>query len=316
MIDFGYLLDGVRGLANCHPAGTMAGHLGAAVATGYFISEDRPDLPDEVYRGIEGELDRIKAGQEAIWFNAKKFGLTPSDLFREMPGENTKPASPDLIADALSSHAGKLRQSGHDVIFASIAIRALRDHDDLATEEVIDGVVKLTRNFANQSQGRGFYGKAVGWKSGEDVELTDETAFPAYASLEQMADVTLTELVATAAIHKQGFGGLWHVINHAAGIVELDRYGYSELAAKCLPAHHRHMRLWRTLPDVAEELGPAVKAPHPIEEPAYWQGMLKRDAARLTHRIKTIYGYHTIRPLVADSDLLAKADDAFLYLMD
>ncbi len=65
----------------------MAGHLGAAVAAGYFIGEDQSELPDEVFRGIEGELDRVIAGEEAIWWNAKKAGLTPADLFQPLPEE-------------------------------------------------------------------------------------------------------------------------------------------------------------------------------------------------------------------------------------
>jgi hypothetical protein len=63
MIDFRYLQTGIYGLANAHRAGTMAGHLGAAVVTGYFIGEDQGGLPDEVYRGIEGELKRVIAGE-------------------------------------------------------------------------------------------------------------------------------------------------------------------------------------------------------------------------------------------------------------
>ena len=130
-----------------------------------------------------------------------------------------------------------------------------------------------------------------------------------------MVDVTIGELIATAAVKKQGFGGLWHLINHAAGITELDRIGYGELARQALPAHHQHIRLWRSLPDVEAELGPVVKAEVDPREPAYWHGMLKRDEARLTHRIKTLYGFYTIRRFVSDAALKDRADDAFLFLM-
>ena len=49
--------------------------------------------------------------------------------------------------------------------------------------------------------------------------------------------------------------------------------------------------------------------------PAYWEGMLKRDEARLTHRIKTLYGFYTIRRFIENDSLREKAEDAFLYLM-
>ena len=64
-----------------------------------------------------------------------------------------------------------------------------------------------------------------------------------------------------------------------------------------------------------EELGAVVKAEHDPREPVYWEGMLKRDQARLTHRIKTMYGYSILRRFIKDAKTAAKADDAFLYLM-
>ncbi len=130
-----------------------------------------------------------------------------------------------------------------------------------------------------------------------------------------MVDVTIAELIATASIKKQGFGGLWHIINHAAAITELARFGYTDVSREALPAHHQHIRLWRTLPDVSSELGPVTKADHDPREPVYWKGMLKRDEARLTHRIKTLYGFYTIRGFIEDDATRNEADNAFLYLM-
>jgi hypothetical protein len=130
-----------------------------------------------------------------------------------------------------------------------------------------------------------------------------------------MVDATIAELIATASVKKQGFGGLWHVINHAAAITEMDRLGDKKLATKALPAHHQHIRLWRSLPDVESELGMVEKAEHDPRKPVYWEGMLKRDEARLTHRIKTLYGFYAIRRFIEDETKRKKADDAFLYLM-
>ena len=130
-----------------------------------------------------------------------------------------------------------------------------------------------------------------------------------------MVGVTIAELIGTAAVKKQGFGGLWHLINHAAAIAEIDRFGFKELAKRALSGHHQHVRLWRSLPDVEAELGAVAKAGHDPRDPAYWAGMLTRDQARLTHRIKTMYGYFTIRRFVDKDATREKADDAFLYLM-
>ena len=124
MIDFGYLYQGICGLANAHKAGTMAGHLGAAVAAGYFFGEDQNDLPDEVFAGITAELDRVIAGEEAIWFNAKKAGVTPTELFEPFAEEASSEDLIPSIVTALEKNVGQTRQSGHNVIFASIAVRA------------------------------------------------------------------------------------------------------------------------------------------------------------------------------------------------
>ena len=112
-----------------------------------------------------------------------------------------------------------------------------------------------------------------------------------------------------------GFGGLWHLINHAAGLVELSRYGYRTLARKGFAAHRQHLRLWRTLPDLSEELGPVRKADEDPRTPKYWAGMLKRDQARLTHRIKTLYGFFTLLREVDKADKRKRAEEQFLYLM-
>ena len=315
MIDFGYLYQGICGLANAHKAGTMAGHLGAAVAAGYFFGEERNELPAEVLDGIQREMDRVIAGEESIWFNAKKAGVTPAELFNTFPGVAPEPDSIDSIVSTLRNNVGSLRQSGHNVIFASIAVRALVDHPDYATAPIVDGMRRLIAAFDHVSPGRGYYGKHRGWMTGNQVQLSDQDSFPTYASIQQMVDVTVTELIESAGTKKQGFGGLWHIINHAAAITELDRYGYRSVARRALPAHHQHMRLWRTLPNVEDELGAVIKSEKDPCDSQYWRGQLKRDEARLTHRIKTLYGFSILRRLIGDEDTRQQADNALLYLM-
>jgi len=276
----------------------------------------RVPIEPERWRGIEGELDRVIAGEEAIWFNAQKAGLTPTDLFAPFPEETSKPDSIAAITAALEKNIGSLKQSGHNVIFAAIGVRALTDHSESATPQISAGITRLIKAFDRVSPGRGYYGKEKGRTTGNQVELPADGSPQTYESIQQMVDETMGELIASASIRKQGFGGLWHLINHAAAITELDRYGHKRLAQQGLPAHYQHLRLWRSLPDVQDELGPAIKAEHDPREPEYWQGMLKRDEARLTHRIKTLYGFHTLRRLIEDPARKEKADDAFLYLMD
>ena len=316
MVKFDYLQKGVWGLANAHKAGTMAGHLGAAVVAGYFFGEDQGGLDQRVFRGVEGELDRVMDGEEAIWFNARKAGVTPQQLFNPVGTEEKKPSSIQPIAKAMEQIAGSLRQSGHDIIFASIALRALHDHPEYATGPVVEGIRKLIAAFQNQSEGRGYYGQKTGWLSGEQVTLEADTQFPDYRNTSEMVEVTIDQLIQTATIRKQGFGGLHHLINHAAAVTEMEWFGFSTIARKALPAHHRHVRLWRSLPDVGQELGPVTKSELDPRNPDYWDGMLNRDSALLTHRIKTLYGYYTIRRFLEGEARLKQADHAFLCLMN
>ena len=54
---------------------------------------------------------------------------------------------------------------------------------------------------------------------------------------------------------------------------------------------------------------------HDPRDPVYWKGMLKRDEGRLTHRIKTLYGFFTLKRFIENDATQMKAEDAFLYVM-
>lgn len=317
MIDHRYLVAGLRGLGNAPRAGTtMAGHLGAAVVAGYFIGEDHADLDPEVTAAIESELDRVIAGEESIWFDPAKAGMTAAELFAPLPEEAPGEPAADSLADALANNIGSLRQSGHNAIFASIALRALRDHPDLATPALVAGIRQLIGGFDGAVPGRGYYGKEMGWKAGNEVDLPPDDGVAPYGSLQTMAARTIDELVDTAHQHRRGFGGLFHLVNHGAALVELDRQGYGTLARRGLDAHREHLRLRRTLPDLTDELGALEKAERDPWTPEYWARRESTQwSAWLTHRIKTLYGFELLLGEIEDAATKARARDRFRYLM-
>ena len=107
-----------------------------------------------------------------------------------------------------------------------------------------------------------------------------------------MAEAAIDELIRSASMRRQGFGGLFHIINHAAALTELSLFGYRDLAQRGLAAHRQHVRLWRSLPDVENELGPLKRAPHDPRTPEYWSDNSQSQwSARLTHRVKTLTGF-------------------------
>jgi len=101
----------------------MAGHLGAAVVAGYFFGEDVRGLPPEVYHAIERELERIMRGEEAVWFDSQRVGITVPELFQPVRDERHDARLVRDVAKALSKNIGRLRQWGHNVILAAIALR-------------------------------------------------------------------------------------------------------------------------------------------------------------------------------------------------
>ncbi len=316
MVDFEYLYKGLCGLARAHRASPFAGHLGAAAIAGYFFGEDHHGLDKNVLQAIEKDLARIIRGEESLWYDPKKTGITIPELFEPFPDEKPQEEQISAVAKALSANIGKTRQSGHNVIFAATAIRALHDHPVYATPSMISGIQKLIESFNSVGPGRGYFGKQRGWINGDKVPLRVDEGFPLYTSEQVMATAVIDELIRSASIRRQGFGGLFHIINHAAGLTDLSQFGYKDLARKGLAAHHRHVHLWRSLPDVEEELGTLESAKHDPRTPEYWKRTTSSQwSAWLTHRIKTLYGFFNVVRFVEDPAKRKAAEEKFLYLM-
>jgi len=315
MIDVDYLPKGLNAMARAHQVNTMSGHLGAAVVAGHFIGEQHPDLEEKVCDGIEAELERIIRG-ESVFSPKKGAALSAPAMFEPFARERPEGRLTDGIAEALSRNIDRARESGHNVIFAALAIRALKDHPDMATPSITDGIRKLIAGFDNALPGSGYYGKEKGRIKGREVILPSGDGIAPFTDLTTMANTVVDDLIAHAAQRREGFGGPWHVINHAAALAELARYGYRELAVKGLPAFREHFRLFRTVPDVSEEKGAETPTADAPLTPSFWRpDRIRRERAHLTHRIKTIYGFGALAELVTDEDKVNQAADKLRYLM-
>jgi len=230
-------------------------------------------------------------------------------MFEPFPKEKPEPNLIDDIAKALSRNVDHTRQSGHNVIFATIAIRALRDHPDLATPSIVKGIQKLIGGFDNAAPGSGYYGKAKGRINGLEVELQEDVGIPKALDFQKMAEIVADDLIHHATKRREGYGGIWHIINHASALSELAMYGYRELAIKGLPAFRQHFELFKTLPDVSGEKGPETPTEHDPLTPKFWDSEnLRRERAHLTHRIKTIYGFSSLAQLIEDKDRRDRAN--------
>lgn len=318
-IDEAYLVKGLNAMARAHRMSAMAGHLGASLVAGYFVGKQRPNLDPEVYKGIEGDLDRVMAGESVFGSKmAKNPKLADSELFEAFPKQKPNESLIDGIAEALAKNIQTPRESGHNVIFASIAIHALKERPEFATPSIIDGIRKLIGLFDNAHPGSGYYGKAKGRIKGNKITLPDgEDGTPPYTDVKGMVDAVLDEIIKhDPKIHVQGYGGLIHVNNHAAAITDLAQYGYSELVPAAIASHRQHLRLWRNLPNVADEFGPAPYAEFSPYTAAYWTSdKLPYDRALLTHRVKTMFGFDELVEAMDDERKEKRAYDKLRYMM-
>ena len=132
MIEYEFLKRGLFGMANAHKAGSVAGYLGEAVVTGYFYGENLPKLPREVFDGFRRDLNQIMGGEEFIWFDVQNTIITEEELFANVSATIVDWPSIQRIPNALSGNIAPTRQSGHNVIFASVALRGLSSHPNHA----------------------------------------------------------------------------------------------------------------------------------------------------------------------------------------
>jgi|GEM_PF-6729279 hypothetical protein len=177
MTEFSYLPKGLSAMVRAHQVSAMSGHLGAAVVSGYFIGDQQPDLDKRVYRGIEAELKRIIRGEVVAFSRKSDSSHQAPTMFEPFAKERPNESLIEGIADALSRNIDRVRESGHNVIFSSIAIRGLKDHPDLAAPSVVDGIRRLIGRFNDASPGSGYFGKARGRIDGRRVFWPMMTAF-------------------------------------------------------------------------------------------------------------------------------------------
>ena len=117
-------------------------------------------------------------------------------------------------------------------------------------------------------------------------------------------------------IHRSGYGGLVHVINHAAAVTDLVDYGYGDLASRAIRSHRHHLRLWRNLPNVADEKGPLQVSKFTPHDPDYWTSLkVPYDRALLTHRVKTMFGFDELTATVDEEAKEKAAYDKLRYMM-
>ncbi len=267
------VLLGLNALARAHEMNYFAdGHRGASMVSAHLLCVDN---------GLDGQTtSRIAELFDLNWASSK--------LCKPFPEADPDPAGIEKIGTALLEGGDVLRQVGHNVIFAMLAIKAFRMIPSAATPERVDGVCALIRSFTP-------------W---HDIEPDPAINPPPFTDAAAASKFILRET--NTAIDRfvgfgQGFAG--HMLTFGQSIVELAAMGDVELAESCRTAFRKYVTVTRLGPEAdARRIADHKPSTLRPNQSAYWE---KRGdhTMGLGHVFKYPYGYY---------DLLRRADDAVL----
>lgn len=270
MSDKRLVLLGLNALARAHEMDYFAdGHRGASMVAAHLLC-------------VDNKLNKRARSRivELVDLNWASTGLCST-----FPDAEPVPSRIDEIGVALGESGEVLRQVGHNVIFAMLAIKAFRMLPSAATPQRIDGICTLIRSFTP-------------WR---DVEPDADVDPPPFADAAAASQFILHE--ANAAIDRfvgfgQGYAG--HMLTFGQALVELAAMGDIEWAENCRTAFRKYVTVTRGGPDADSQRRPDHK-PSDLRptDSAYWEKRGNKTLG-LGHVFKYPYSYY---------DLLRRAED-------
>lgn len=214
-----YIAKGIVAMAEAHRFHWAAGHHGAAIIAAYFFCRENP-LDERTLLAVRGQMDAFLA------FRRK--------YFPEPTAAGRGRADPDRIARTLERHVAEFRKGGcgHDAIFASLALKGLRDLPDLASPDAVDGICRMIGQF----------------QEGLPVEVSaydQEHPLPPYQGEEDIAEAAADALLRLRSHFVEGtetsVANAVHWITHADALITLHELGYGEVARRGYRAHQQHI---------------------------------------------------------------------------
>lgn len=267
------VLLGLNGLARAHALDYFAdGHRAASIVAAHLLC-------------TENDLDpraraRIRQLIELNWAS--------SELCSPFPDTDPEPGRIDDIKEALCEGADVLREVGHNVIFAMLAIKGFRIVPVAATRQRIDGVCALIRSIKP-------------WRNGTPDPNLDP---PPFAETAASSRFILSEAI--AAVDRfvgfgQGFTG--HMLTFGQALVELAAMGDVEAAESCRGAFRRYLTVTRQEPTPRSKRYPVPKPGGPLPtESGYWKRR-GDHAVGIGHVFKYPYSYYNLQNHAGDPAL-------------
>jgi len=273
MLDESYLILGLDALSRAHTSDYFRdGHLGASVIAAYYFCHEN---------GLDGRTqDAVKS-----WIDRELRG-TP--LFLPSPNEVPDPSLLGDLLNALSTGIEDLREVGHNVIFGSAALKALRQLPEAVAPARVGGLCRLANAFA----------------STQNIALEEDDEIPGLGDERQLIEFIFQEYL-RSIVQYAGYGQGWagHLLTFGHAVIELSRLGYTELASGAHEAYRMYIRTMRRGPSETSRRIPdhpsSQRSPLQYE---YWE---QRTSVRsgLGHAFKYAYSFYNLLGHLDDSEL-------------
>ncbi len=264
------------------------GHAAAAVmASAFFCKENDLDVATQ---------DAIRALLEGR--------LLAGPLFAPRPQEAADPALAQGLVDDLDHGIDALRRSGHNIIFAVVSLKALREVPEAATPARVAGLRAMVRSFPAEPV-------SSDARREPPPDPSDEAAFIRFVFAEYLAAL---QLYLEGRGH-HGFAG--HVVTVGHALVELCRLGHADTARKGLPAYREfvaHARRGADLGGRRVAAAPA-RAPRPLDRD-YWVAQRGRRMGGFasSHVVKYPYSFYALLVGLTDDELKRRVLEKVDYL--
>ena len=283
-LDAEYLAKGLTAMANAET--WFDAHWGAGILAGYYLCRDHP-LDAETKLGIEAQMEAV-IGVRGTQFLPIKESPTDETLIAKI-GVALRPAM----------NAG-LRAHGHAVIFASLAMRALRDAPHMAQPAVIDKLCALSKQIARLSPQR----PSSPTKPYRDTQAMIEATFTSLARFRP--------LLGHPEIKRPNFT---HMVTHTEALMNLEVLGEVELARAGHTGHRVHISA--PVPEIPELMN---AEPEPValkdvtngrfwtqaENTEHWKKPWNQrlnpngDWIASGHLFKVLYSHHRLMSRISD----------------
>lgn len=253
------LIQGLHSMASTETGAWFPGHFGAAVIAAYFLSQN-----EQLSQAVK---QQVKAAAAQLVESNQQF-------FPELAQEGTRCELQPII-DKLQQSTQRLTESGHGVIYGSIALQALAQAPELQTPRIIQGICRLLDS-ANVARVNRYFNVADMYRD----ELPGQP-IPPLNDIPEALRFAFSEC--SQSFKDQQINGAQHFfagekihgITHGHALWQLQKMGYQDLAQQGFQQYLRQLQLNRQTPSTQADnslLTPVLNAD--VLQVDYWKNRL------------------------------------------